>query len=126
MPMEPETPFVHLLIRDHILIGTYRKELHIDLDIARQIVAERIRFTKGKKMAAMILSEGVSTIDKPAREYLASEKGTEGLLASAIVVSSPFDFLMGKFFLKVNKARIPSKICYSTSQAEKWLQQFII
>jgi hypothetical protein len=124
--MESAAPFVHLLIRDGILIGTYRKNLHINLDMAKQIVKERIRFTSGKKMAAMILSEGVNTIDKPAREYLASEEGTKGLLATAIVVSSPFDFLMGKFFLSVNKILIPSKIFYSTGHAAKWLRQFII
>ena len=124
--MEPETPHVHLLIRDHILIGTYRKGLQINLDTAKQIVEERIRFTKGKKMVAMILSDGISAVDKAAREYLASEKGTEGLLATAIVVSSPFDYLMGKFFIRVNKTGIPSRIFYNMREAEKWLQQFII
>ena len=124
--MESAAPLVQLLIRDDILIGTYRKNLHINLDIAKQIVKERIRYTRGKKMAALIMSQGVNTIDKPAREYLASERGTEGLLATAIVVSSPFDLLMGKFFLKVNKAPIPSKLFYSTREAEKWLQQFKI
>ena len=124
--MEPKTPYVQLLIHDHILIATYRKELEINLDTAKQIVEERMRFTKGKKMVAMILSDGINTIDKPAREYFASEKGTEGLLATAIVVTSPFDYLMGKFFIKVNKTGIPSRIFYNTRQAEKWLQQFII
>lgn len=124
--MEPETPIVRLLIRNQILIGTYRKELQINLETAKQIVEERMRFTKGEKMVAMILADGIGTIDKAARDYLASEKGTEGLLATAIVVSSPFDYLMGKFFIKVNKTGIPSRIFYNTRQAEKWLQQFII
>ncbi|MGN6604842.1 MAG: DUF7793 family protein [Ginsengibacter sp.] len=124
--MEPETPIIRLLIRNQILIGTYRKQLQIDLQTAKQIVEERIRFTKGKKMAAMILVDGVGTIDKAARDYLASEKGTEGLVATAIIVSRPFDYLMGKFFIKVNKTGIPSRVFYNTRQAENWLQQFII
>jgi hypothetical protein len=76
-------------------------------------------------MATIILSQGVTSIDKPAREYLASQKGTEGLSASAIIVNSPFSRLLGNFFLRVNKTSIPVKLFSDISKAEKWLQQYI-
>jgi len=123
--MEYETPFVHLRIKDNILIVSYRKNLIIDLDVAQQIVLQRQSFTRGKTMAAIIFSHGVTSIDKPAREYLASQKGTEGLSASAIIVNSPFSRLLGNFFLRVNKTSIPVKLFSEISKAEKWLQQYI-
>jgi len=123
--MEYDAPFVHLRIKDNILIVSYRKNLIINLDVAQKIVLQRISFTRGQKMAAMIFSQGVTSMEKPAREYLASKKGTEGLYASAIIVNSPFSRFMGKFFLMVNKTSIPVKLFSNISSAEKWLQQFI-
>ena len=124
--MEYETPYVNLRIKDHILIGTYKKNLHIDLAVARDIVSSRLSFTGGEKMPSLIISQGVVSMDKPAREYLASDEAIVGLLASAIVVSSPFSSFLGNFFLFVNKTKMPVKIFTSVSSAEKWLQQFIL
>lgn len=123
--MEYESPFVHLRIKDNILIVSYKKNLIINLDVAQKIVLQRQSFTRGQKMATIILSQGVTSIDKPAREYLASQKGTEGLSASAIIVNSPFSRLLGNFFLRVNKTSIPVKLFSDISKAEKWLQQYI-
>jgi hypothetical protein len=123
--MEYDTPFVHLRIKDKILIVSYRKDLIINLDVAQKIVLQRQSFTRGQKMAALIFSQGVTSIDKPARDYLASSKGTEGLSAVAIIVNSPFSRFLGNFFLMVNKTTIPVKLFSNSLSAEKWLQQFV-
>ena len=123
--MEYDTPFVHLRIKDNFLIASYKKNVVINLETAQKIVQQRLSFTRGQKMAAIIVSQGVKGISKPAREFLASEKGTDGLYASAIIVDSPFSRFMGNFFLMVNKTSIPVKLFSNISNAEKWLQQFI-
>lgn len=123
--MEYDTPFVHLRIKDNILIASYRKNLIINLDVAQKIVLQRQSFTRGQKMPVIIFSNGVTSIDKPARVYFASQKGTQGLSASAIIVNSLFSRSMGNFFLMVNKTSIPVKLFSNISRAEKWLQQFI-
>ena len=124
--MESAAPFVHLLIRDGILIGIYRKNLHINLDMAKQIVKERIRFTSGKKMAAMIIGYGIISMDKAAREFLASDEGIQGLSAIAILIDSTYSNFVGNLFLKMNKTKIPVRIFLDTHKAEKWIQQFIV
>jgi hypothetical protein len=124
--MELDTPYVHLRIRDKILVGTYKKNLRINLEIAKEIVRTRLSFTGGKKMPSLILSQGVISMDRPAREYLASEEATQGLVASAIIVNSAFSSFLGNFFMKVNRTKMPVKIFYDISMAEKWLQQFIV
>ena len=123
--MQTQNQCLQLLMKDGILIGTYEKDLNIDLDIARQIVEYRLAFTKGKTVPAMIFSSGIKSIDKPARDYLASEKGTAGLSATAIIARSPFSRIMGNFFLKVNETGIPVKIFSDAVRAEKWLKQFV-
>lgn len=123
--MELDTHYIHLAIENKILIGTYKNLVKIDLDAARHIVQERIRFAANRKMPAMIISGRLVSMDKPARDYLASAQGTEGLLACAIIVTSPFARLLGIYFMSVNKPPIPVKIFRDTSKAEQWLQQYI-
>lgn len=123
--MEMETAYVHLRVKDNILIGTYKKNVHIDLTVAKEIVRIRLSFTRGKKMPSLILSEGVVSIDKAAREYFVSAPATEGLLATAIVVKTPFSRFLGSVFMHLNKSPMPVRIFSTQAKAETWLQQFI-
>lgn len=123
--MEIDTPFVHLRIKDDVLVGTYKKDLRINLEIAKEIVRTRLSFTGGRKLPSIILSEGLISIDKAAREFLVSEEGTEGLTVCAIIVDSSFSRFLGNFFMKVNKTKMPVKMFSDISKAERWLQQFV-
>ncbi|MEO6838879.1 MAG: hypothetical protein ABI185_10875 [Ginsengibacter sp.] len=122
--MEYVTPYVHLIIRNHILIGTYEKGIKINLDIAQEIVHARIAFTRGKKMTAIIIGYGIISMDKSAREFLASDEGIQGLSAIAILIDSTYSNFIGNLFLKMNKTKIPVRIFLDSQKAEKWLQKF--
>lgn len=63
--------FVDLLIEDEILIVTYKTGIQINQGVAEKIVSSRLSFTGNKKIPVIILSQGVISMDKPAREYLA-------------------------------------------------------
>lgn len=123
--MELDTPYVHLCIRNKILVGTYKKNLRIDLEVAKEIVSARQSFTGTEIFATLIISQGVISMSRQAREYLSSPEATVGLSASAIVVDTLFSSFLGNFFLAVNKTTIPVKIFANTFDAEKWLQRFI-
>ena len=123
--MELDTPYIHLVEQDKILIGTYAKGIRINLDMAKEIVRVRLSFTGNTKMAAIIRSQGVVSIDKASREYLASAEATRGLLATAIIVQSSFSSFLGNFFLLVNSTNMPVRIFTSEEKAKKWLRQFV-
>ena len=122
--MELDTSYIHLCIQDGILIGTYKKNIHINLELAKQIVIDRIAFAGGKIMPSIIRSNGGVSIDRAARQYLSSAEGTAGLSASAIVANSPFHLFLGNFFTTVNQTKMPVKIFSDMEQAKEWLQQF--
>ncbi len=124
--MEFETDYITFSVKNKILIAAYKQGLHINLTMAKEIVQARIDYTNGTKMPSLILSQGVISMDKPTREYLSSEAATQGLLASAIIVTSPFSSFLGNFFLFVNKPKIPVRIFSSMPIAERWLEQFIV
>ena len=123
--MKLDTPFVYYSIVGKFLYCTYKKDVNIDLLISKEIVQVRLAFMKGQRMPSVINSEGLVSMDKPAREYLASEAGTEGLIASAIIVQSSFSSVLTNFFLSVNKTKMPVKSFTDFSSAQKWLEQFI-
>jgi hypothetical protein len=123
--MELDTPYVHLCIRNKILVGTYKRNQRISLATAKEIVRTRKAFTHGFSMPALIISQGLVTIDRPARKFFSSKEGTAGLKACAVVVNSIFSSFLGNFFLAVNKTAMPVKIFSNASRAEKWLQQFV-
>lgn len=124
--MKPNSESVHLLVRDKILEVSFKPGLHINRKIAEKIVRDRLFFTHGKPMPAIIISQGLISVDRQAREYLSSEHGTIGLLGTAIIVDSTFSTFIGNFFISVNETNMPARIFSSIPQAKKWLQQFIL
>ncbi len=117
--------YVDFVLEDNLLTATFKKGLRIDLETAKEIVATRLKFTDAKIIPVLILNEGVISMDKAARDYLASEDGTKGVKAAAIVLRSTFGSMLGNFFLKVNTPEMPVKIFYDTTKAIHWLNKFI-
>ncbi|MGH2642482.1 MAG: hypothetical protein ACRDE2_00915 [Chitinophagaceae bacterium] len=119
------TPYVHFALNDQLLIATFKKGLHINLDAAREIVHSRLEFTENKTVSVLILNQGVACMDKEARDYLSSEEGTRNLKAVAMVLRSTFGSMLGNFFLSVNKPEMPVRIFSNEKPAMKWLYKFI-
>jgi hypothetical protein len=120
-----DTPYVYYEVKDNILIATFKKGSRINLEIAKKIVQDRLKFTGNKAMVALVFNHGVISMDKEARDFFSSPAGNEGLKAGAIILDSEFTSILGNFFLSVNKPNIPAKMFTNVSQAVKWLQKFI-
>ncbi|HWJ92371.1 MAG TPA: hypothetical protein VNR87_14745 [Flavisolibacter sp.] len=119
------TGYIDYTIEQGIIIASYKNGVHINLDIAKEIVEARIRFSDKKSYPVLINSQGVVSMDKAARDYFSSEQGIRGLKAAAIVVNSPFSSFLGNFFLWVNRTRLPVKIFTNHQAAFEWLGQFL-
>lgn len=120
-----DTPYVYYEVSGPLLIAHYKKGIRITLDIAKQIVRERLALTGNRTMVALVLNMGVASMDKEARDFFSSPAGNEGLAAGAIVIDSTFTAILGNFFLTVNKPNIPARMFTKESQAIAWLQKFM-
>jgi hypothetical protein len=120
-----DTPHVLLEMKDGILFGTYKKGLKMNLEVAKDIVKARLEFTGGKNVPAIIYNQGVVSMDKPARDFLASPDGTKGLKAAAMMLDSAFSSFLGNFYLSVNKPPMPVRIFTNTKAALGWIQKFV-
>lgn len=119
-----DTLYVRYELQDDLLIGTYKKGLKINLEMAKEIVKTRLEFTDHRPVVVLVLNQGVVSMDKKARDFLSSDEGVRGCIAGAIVLDSPVGSFLGNFFLSVSKPKIPARTFSKKEAALKWLQQF--
>lgn len=121
-----DTGHASYMLRDGILVINYKPGLEITLDIAKDIVNDRMKLTEGKSYPGFLDGRGLKSLDKEAREYFSSEEGRKGVSAAALLVGSVYTAFLGNFFLTVTvgKVKIPTKIFTKEDKALQWLQQF--
>jgi hypothetical protein len=119
-----DTPYVYYELKGDLLIATYKKDLKVNLETAKEIIKERHEFTKHKPVVVLVYNQGVVRMDKKAREYLSSGDGVKGIIAAAIVVGSPFTSFMANFFVSVNRPIMPVRIFSNAEEALKWLKKY--
>ena len=122
------TEFINLSLEGGIIYVTFKKG-PITLDIAKELVDNRLSLSKGKDFPVLLSDEGagLTGVDRDAREYMASGKGIEGILASAFYTASVFNKLLASFFLRISnrESTFPTKIFSNKEEAIKWLQNFV-
>lgn len=120
-----ESTYVTFKIENSILIGIYRKDLTIDLQVAKQIVQDRLSFVNNEVYPALADARYVKLATKEARDYFATKDGTLWMPALAILVGNHLTVIMANLFMRFSKPLIPTKAFRTREQALKWLQQFI-
>ena len=124
MPKVLDTPYVYYELQGDLLVVTYKKDLKVNPEMAKEIIRERHQFTDNKPVVLLVYNQGVVRMDKKAREYLSSGDGVEGIIAAGIVVGSPFTSFMANFFVSVNKPKMPVRVFSNSEDALTWLQKF--
>ncbi|MFY9310751.1 MAG: hypothetical protein WAQ28_17020 [Bacteroidia bacterium] len=107
-----------------ILILTW-KNAHINLAIAKQVVENRLSVSFGNKYPVLVMIKSIKDSTKEARDFLASEKGCEGIAATAIFVESILENMIATLFIYLNKPLVPTKIFKDEAKAKEWLLQFV-
>lgn len=118
-----ENNYVKIWIEDDILYSNYQKNIIIDLDIAKKIIEDRVKFTKGKNYPILIDFTNMHSVTKEAREYMNSpEGGLKGLLGGAFLSNSLVTTLFVNLYLKINQPTIPAKFFTKKEDAINWLK----
>jgi hypothetical protein len=119
-----DTPYVYYELQGDLLVVTYKKDIKVNPEMAKDIIRERHEFTNNKPVVLLVYNQGVVRMDKKAREYLSSGDGVKGIIAAGIVVGSPFTSFMANFFVSVNKPKMPVRVFSNSEDALTWLQKF--
>ncbi len=120
-----DNEFNTIELSNGIIIATWKSPF-INLTIAQKSVSSRLAITGEQKYPVLIRIGSTKNSTKEARDFLASEKGCQGLVAAAIYVDSILTNMLATFFIFLNKPKIPTKIFKDESKAMEWLEQFVV
>lgn len=109
---------------DDILFGAYKKDLKMDLPIAKEMVNNRLEYSKGLPVYTIIDCINLNLPSKEAREYMSSpEGGLKGLEGAAFLSNNVVTRLIVNLFLSINKPLIPAKFFTKKEDAINWLNE---
>jgi hypothetical protein len=109
---------------DDILFFKYSPQLEMTLDIAKELVANRLEYTNGKWMYTLIDGSNLKSTTKEARDYMANpEGGLKGILAGAFLSNSVVTTVIINLYLSINKPPTPAKFFSNKENAVKWLKE---
>ncbi|SIT85568.1 hypothetical protein SAMN05444128_1562 [Pontibacter indicus] len=118
-----KTDCLELYLREGILYCIYNEVKELDLDKARICVQDRLGYIDGQVYPSLFDITQVKHSTKEARDYLADE-GNAGVVASAILVTSPMVKMAANIYIHVNKPKNPTRMFTSKEEAVQWLSQF--
>jgi len=108
---------------DNILFWDYAPKTKIDISIAKELVKNRLEYSKGKLMYTFIDFTNVQSVTKEARDYMNSpEGGLKGILGGAFLSNSIVSNVFVNLYLKINKPSIPAKFFTKREDAIFWLK----
>ena len=120
-----DTKYVRFELEDDLLTGHYKKDLRINLEIAEAVVKARLEFTEYKPVLALAINEGVVSMNKEARDFLASDEGVKCVIAGAVVnANNPVAVFFVNFYLAVARPKVPARMFTTKEAAIKWLKKF--
>ncbi|MBO9701293.1 MAG: hypothetical protein J7604_13875 [Sporocytophaga sp.] len=119
-----ENSLISLSYLGKMLLVDYKKRAIIDLKAAKKSIQEREKFTKNAPTLIIADFSKIEYVTTEARSFFAgpSNKTT---MATAIIISSKIQEVMGKIYIKFNKPKTPVKLFTRISDAQEWLQTFI-
>jgi hypothetical protein len=110
-------------IIDNIMYAEFYNSIIHDIQIAREIVEERIELFGDKSYLAVIDITNVKSATKDARKYMSCTKnGFNGIVAAAIISNKLVSMPIYNLFIKINKPEIPIKFFSNKKEAIRWLR----
>lgn len=118
-----ENTYVKFWMEDGIMFGKYKPGITIDLEVAKEVAAERIKLANGRLYSFVGFIEDLQNVTKEARDYFSQDDGVKGMKRLALITASPISKMFGNFFLKISKPSVPTRLFTSEPEALIWLRE---
>ncbi|HSH67453.1 MAG TPA: hypothetical protein VLB84_17040 [Bacteroidia bacterium] len=109
----------------NILFCNYNENIYVDLQIAKELVSNRLEFTQNKKHYLILRFSQIQNANREAIEYMnAPEGGLKNILGTAFIVPSKQLLEQTKLLIKYQK-NFPVRFFNLEEDAVTWIQQLI-
>lgn len=116
--------FTLTLRTDGILQITMRAGIKLRLEDAKEMVKLFGQIGGGNPFLLLFIAGEDTDVDTGARYYASGGEANKYTIASAFVVKSVAQKLLGNAYVKFNKPVTPTRIFTSEEEAVNWLQDF--
>jgi len=108
---------------EKIIFAHYAPQLEIDINIAHELVKNRLEFCKNKPHYILIDFSNTKSVTKEAREYMNSpEGGLKYILGGAFLSDNIVSNVFINLYLKINRPSVPAKFFTKKEDALAWLK----
>jgi len=108
---------------NNILFLNYHSDLSINAKTAKELIENRLKFTKNKKHYLIQHFSNIFDIDIEALAYLKDpDNGFKNLLGVAFVATNESSIHLAKLFTNHFK-KVPGKIFHTEEEAVEWIDQ---
>jgi len=102
----------------------FKSNTKINLEDAIGVVKYEGILSRGQKRPILHVVEEFVDFDNEVMRYSAGP-GTQFSSAEAYVIKSVAHRIVGNFYMRVSKPKVPTKVFNSIEKAEEWLSQFV-
>lgn len=115
--------YAHFWIEEGILHFVYKPNTVIDLNAARAVVKDRLRFQNGVPYPILCDIRQFKTANKAARDFLA-EKGCFKALAVALIIEEEYSGILTKAFINISNPIVPTIAFTTIPEALSFLNNY--
>lgn len=115
--------YAHFWVEDGILHFVYKPNSLIDVEAARAVVRDRLRFQNGVSYPILCDLRLLKTANKAAREYLA-DHGCINALAVALLIEKEYSGTLSQAFINISNPSVPTREFTTVPEALDFLHNF--
>lgn len=119
-----ETPYYVAELQEKILLVTFKPLLHINLEDAKAIVAQRVGHFGDSSIAVLFNNVKVKSITKEARNFLFNE-GLVNIRALAFINEHDVDETLSTYLFGFVSPKVPCKVFTTEQEAKDWLRLYV-
>ena len=107
---------------DSIIRITPKLDVDLEVEDVKEMREMLVRLSKGNKYCVLLDATERFNVSADARALIAGKEFSFDRIATAFIITSLANMLVGNFFIKVNKPYTPTKIFSSEENALSWLK----
>lgn len=116
--------FIEIALHEEVIHINYAPKLYIDLEIAKQGVAERLKISEGRTYPMCVDASNVIGIDEDALKYLSMGDAVKYISACSIIVTNQLTRILATTLIMVKRPPVVTRLFTNKESAVKWLEYY--
>jgi hypothetical protein len=119
-----ENDFCQIWLSNGILFVEYKPRLVMNLEVAKQIVADRLKVSNGVSHPMFLDGRNFVSIDRATMKYYKTKEVVQYVTSAAFLTGSALSSLASNIFLSLEKPLVPTKLFTDEKKALDWLEKY--